>query len=163
MQATVERIKYEEDKKNGLIIIQALYGKFPEDRNLDDNDDDLNGGSNSSRSNDSNSDDMVIDVTIPLQCLVRDSKLVLYNSSKSELPGFYDPCVGETKKLKIEYKYRNVISKITINDTEAIKLPSLSLNNSNTTNIASTSNNNSFSNSNNDDENSKNNSSNSNS
>lgn len=65
MQATFSRIRSEEEKKKGLVIIKAYFGKqvslsSPE---LDPSED-------------------VIDVTIPLQCLVKDSKLVLHDSSK---------------------------------------------------------------------------------
>lgn len=90
-------------------------------------------------------DDVTIDVTIPLQCLIRNSKLKLQESSKvnynnlfinikllmynkihafqSDLPGFYDPCVGEDKKLKIEYTYREKSYHIILSDTEPVQLP----------------------------------------
>ena len=50
-------------------------------------------------------DDKVVDVVVPLQCQVKDSKLILQNTSKSSLPGFYDPCVGEEKSLRIVYDF----------------------------------------------------------
>lgn len=46
-----------------------------------------------------------------------------YVRFQSDLPGFYDPCIGEDKFLRIEYKYRNNIYNVTIPDTEALKIP----------------------------------------
>lgn len=68
-------------------------------------------------------DDIVIDVTIPLQCLIKNSKLKLRESSKSDLPGFYDPCVGEEKKLKIEYTHKDKSYNIILSDKEPVQLP----------------------------------------
>lgn len=48
----------------GLIIVNAWYGKFVNDK---------------SRKNEKAK---VIDVTVPLQCLVKDSKLILTEASK---------------------------------------------------------------------------------
>lgn len=78
MKHTYERIVREENQQNGLIINRAIYGVLAED-------------SNEFRPESS------IDVTIPLQCLVKESSLILYNASKSDLPGFYDPCYDNDK------------------------------------------------------------------
>ncbi|XP_050414413.1 dnaJ homolog subfamily C member 11 [Patella vulgata] len=105
MSETVERIIDTEEKRNGLIIIKGLYGKLVED---------------TSEAN----DDGCIDVTIPLQATVKDSKLILPdNSTKSCVPGFYDPCIGEEKSLYIRYKFRNRIHQVTLLDNEPIRLP----------------------------------------
>lgn len=71
MTATFSKIRAEEEAKKGLIISKALYGRFmyPEDRAA------LDEGLSDRR-------EEVIDVTIPMQCLVKDSKLVLHNASK---------------------------------------------------------------------------------
>lgn len=102
MMHTYERIVLEENERQGLIILKALYGALTE--NDDEN-------------------DSKIDVTIPTQCLVNSSTLILYNSTKSELPGFYDPCIGEEKSLFIEYSYKNQQHSISIRDTEPVRLP----------------------------------------
>ncbi|XP_017466447.1 PREDICTED: dnaJ homolog subfamily C member 11 [Rhagoletis zephyria] len=104
MQHTYERIVSEEGRRGGLVITRATYGQFEE-------------GNNNFHESAS------IDVTIPLQCLVTDATLVLYRSSKSELPGFYDPCIGEDKMLKIEYLYRNQSNVIIIKDMDSVRLP----------------------------------------
>lgn len=64
MQHTYERIVQEETERQGLIIVKATYGQTEED----------------------NQNEFIkeasIDVTIPVQCLVKDGVLELYNSSK---------------------------------------------------------------------------------
>ncbi|VVC94340.1 unnamed protein product [Leptidea sinapis] len=65
----------------------------------------------------------VIDVTIPVQCLVKDSRLELLDASKSELPGFYDPCVGDDKHLTVRYMFHNNLYVCTVADKEALMLP----------------------------------------
>ncbi|XP_011202120.2 dnaJ homolog subfamily C member 11 [Bactrocera dorsalis] len=109
MQHTYERIVSEESSRGGLIITSATYGQ-PEE-------------SSSNFQNNAS-----VDVTIPLQCLVKDGTLILYQSSKSELPGFYDPCIGEDKILKIEYMFRNQNNVVIFKDMDSVRLP-LSSNN----------------------------------
>ena len=41
---------------------------------------------------------------------MKDSKLqILTEGSKSSLPGFYDPCIGEDKSLYIKYRFVNAL------------------------------------------------------
>lgn len=89
----------------GLIVVNAWYGKFVNDN---------------SRKNEKVK---VIDVTVPLQCLVKDSKLILTEASKAGLPGFYDPCVGEEKSLKVLYQFRGVLHQVMSADNEALRIP----------------------------------------
>ncbi|KAI1890683.1 hypothetical protein AGOR_G00156170 [Albula goreensis] len=105
MQESVRRIIEAEESKMGLIILNAWYGKFVTD--------------NSRRHERAK----VIDVTVPLQCLVKDSKLFLTEASKAGLPGFYDPCVGEEKSLKLLYQFRGVMHQVLSGDTESLKIP----------------------------------------
>uniref|UniRef100_A0A182QHK4 J domain-containing protein n=1 Tax=Anopheles farauti TaxID=69004 RepID=A0A182QHK4_9DIPT len=115
MGALYERIRKDELKSEGLIIVSAMYGKFSDAENVSLEE----------------ADDMgfvqqnpyVIDVRIPLQCLVKDSQLTLYSSSKSELPGFYDPCFGEEKLLKIDYEFRNTSYSSIFGDMDPVRLP----------------------------------------
>ncbi|KAL1494865.1 hypothetical protein ABEB36_010383 [Hypothenemus hampei] len=108
MQATYSRVKEEEERKKGLVIIKALYGKIIKD------------------SKDTEVTDDIVDVTVPIQCLVKDSKLILHENSRSDLPGFYDPALGEEKMLLIIYNYHEQPHEITIKDTESIRLPKTS-------------------------------------
>ncbi|XP_075695546.1 dnaJ homolog subfamily C member 11 [Rhinoderma darwinii] len=105
MQESVRRIIEAEESRMGLIILNAWYGKFVTDN---------------SRKNEKVK---VIDVTVPLQCLVKDSKLILTEASKAGLPGFYDPCIGEDKSLKILYQFRGVMHQVMSGDNESLRIP----------------------------------------
>ncbi|KAF7236191.1 hypothetical protein EYD10_17080, partial [Varanus komodoensis] len=105
MQESVRRIIEAEEARMGLIVVNAWYGKFVNDQ---------------SRKNEKVK---VIDVTVPLQCLVKDSKLILTEASKAGLPGFYDPCVGEEKSLKVLYQFRGVLHQVMSSDNEALRIP----------------------------------------
>ncbi|XP_069013767.1 dnaJ homolog subfamily C member 11-like [Embiotoca jacksoni] len=105
MQESVRRITEAEESKMGLIILNAWYGKFVSDTSQ------------------KQEKAKVIDVTVPLQCLVKDSKLILTESSKAGLPGFYDPCVGEEKSLKLLYQFRGVMHQVLSADTEPLRIP----------------------------------------
>lgn len=104
MMGTVERIIETEESKSGLIITKAVYGRLLSEGEL--------------------SEDECINVTIPLQCLVKDSKLQLPESkSKADIPGFYDPCPGVAKSLYIQYRFRDKLHETTVPDEEPIRLP----------------------------------------
>ncbi|XP_020491285.1 dnaJ homolog subfamily C member 11a [Labrus bergylta] len=105
MQESVRRIIEAEESRMGLIILNAWYGKFVTDN---------------SRKHERAK---VIDVTVPLQCLVKDSKLILTEATKSGLPGFYDPCVGEEKSLKVLYQFRGVMHQVLSGDSEPLRIP----------------------------------------
>ncbi|XP_075912530.1 dnaJ homolog subfamily C member 11 isoform X1 [Petromyzon marinus] len=105
MQESVKRIVEAEEAKMGLVIIHAWYGRLITDA--------------SGRGERPH----VIDVTTPLQCLVRDSKLILTDARKAGLPGFYDPCVGEEKALKVLYQFRGALHQVTVPDTESLRIP----------------------------------------
>nr|XP_025712269.1 dnaJ homolog subfamily C member 11 isoform X3 [Callorhinus ursinus] len=64
MQESVRRIIEAEESRMGLIIVNAWYGKFVNDKSK------------------KSEKVKVIDVTVPLQCLVKDSKLILTEASK---------------------------------------------------------------------------------
>ncbi|XP_022905973.1 dnaJ homolog subfamily C member 11 isoform X2 [Onthophagus taurus] len=112
MNATYTRIVEEEETKKGLVIVKALYGKL------------ISGSGDSSSNEDGNEE--VIEVTVPLQCLVKDSKLILHELSKSQLPGFFDPAVGEEKSLLIVYNFKQQLHEVTIRDNEALRIPKTS-------------------------------------
>ncbi|XP_025829928.1 dnaJ homolog subfamily C member 11 [Agrilus planipennis] len=77
MSATYARIVRDEDAKKGLVIEKALYGKALRSNNRDSGD----------------FAEEILDVTIPLQCLVKDSKLELHNHTKVRLHFFQIKCV----------------------------------------------------------------------
>uniref|UniRef100_A0A8C9TRF4 DnaJ homolog subfamily C member 11 n=1 Tax=Scleropages formosus TaxID=113540 RepID=A0A8C9TRF4_SCLFO len=104
MQESVRRIIEAEESKMGLIILNAWYGKFVTNNRRQER-------------------AKVIDVTVPLQCLVKDSKLILTEASKVGLPGFYDPCVGEEKSLKLLYQFRGLMHQVLSGDMEPLRIP----------------------------------------
>ncbi|KAJ1524774.1 hypothetical protein ONE63_009650 [Megalurothrips usitatus] len=109
MRAQFERIRLEEESRRGLVIVEAKYGRI------------VSSGDN--RTSDGLDQSEVIDVTVPIQCLVKDSKLILHEPSKSQLPGFYDPCVGEDKQLWVQYLFHNNTHEVTVKDSETLRIP----------------------------------------
>lgn len=55
---------------------------------------------------------------------------MLFLKLQSELPGFFDPCVGEEKSLLIEYKYNGTNHKMKIKENEPLRLPVITTPNS---------------------------------
>ncbi|XP_026280653.1 dnaJ homolog subfamily C member 11 [Frankliniella occidentalis] len=110
MRAQFERIRLEEEGRRGLVIVEAKYGRI------------IASGDRA----DSLDQSEVIDVTVPMQCLVKDSKLILHEPSKSQLPGFYDPCVGEDKQLWVQYLFHNNAHEVTVKDSENLRIPKTS-------------------------------------
>ncbi|BGP19685.1 hypothetical protein JCM10213_001861 [Rhodosporidiobolus nylandii] len=101
----------EEEAKNGLVIVEAIYGvleavaedaKIPEDERR------------------------WVDVTVPLQSLLPPSVSQLTipsGRSKSSLLGFYDPALGEKKQLRVRYRFKGRLHEVTYKDREAVGLP----------------------------------------
>ena len=55
------------------------------------------------------------------------SRLVLWEGSKSSLPGVWDPCPGEPDKwLLVQYTYKGAQHQLLCPDLEAVKLPKTS-------------------------------------
>ncbi|UJR26249.1 hypothetical protein I4U23_007589 [Adineta vaga] len=107
LRSLVEQIKDREGSE-GLIIQEARYGQL----------------SLSSTTTLHENPIKIIDVTVPLQALVKDSTLRIGTTvSKSNLTGFYDPCIGEEKSLFIKYSLRSQIHTVLYNDTDPIVLP----------------------------------------
>ncbi|XP_075212774.1 dnaJ homolog subfamily C member 11 [Lycorma delicatula] len=109
MAATFSRIRTDEETRKGLIIVKAFYGRLIANNEM--------GEPNSVPQ------DETIDVRVPLQCLVKDSKLILHEASKSQLPGFYDPCVGEDKCLFVQYLFHNHLHETTVGDKDSLMIP----------------------------------------
>ncbi|XP_064117668.1 dnaJ homolog subfamily C member 11-like [Macrobrachium nipponense] len=109
MRETVRRIVEQEEARKGLVILQAWYGQLVTEGTSQE---------------ECGSSQEVVDVTIALQCLVKDSKLYfLQDSSKCSLPGFYDPCPGEEKSLRVRYLFHAVTHEVIISDTDSLRIP----------------------------------------
>lgn len=64
------------------------------------------------------------DVRVPLQMLVSQGQLVIpAGRSKSKLVGFYDPCIGEKKRLFVLYVFRGQLHEFTVDDRDAVAAP----------------------------------------
>lgn len=50
-------------------------------------------------------------------------RFLIISFQQYELPGFYDPAIGEDKVLKVQFKYKNDIDTVTIEEKDEIKLP----------------------------------------
>jgi len=107
MKSTVDKKVLQEKAKNGLVIQEALYGKL---------NDRIAPG-------DSLEFPPYINVTIPLQYLVDDSKLMLHSNKKSDLLGFWDPRIGEEKQLKVTYFFQNKLHIVVVNDNDQLMIP----------------------------------------
>lgn len=105
MTPTVRRRHAAEEARGGLLIVQGWYGAL------------LQQGSAEGPL------DCVVDVTIPLQHLVEDSQLRLFETSKANLLGFYDPAYGEEKQLYIRYLFKDKLHQVTIQDNEPLAIP----------------------------------------
>jgi len=79
MTETYSRIKAEEERKGGLVILAAKYGRLVFEAPQQTTTSSVPPTSNNSEEPHF---DECIDVTIPLQCFVKDSKLILHDASK---------------------------------------------------------------------------------
>ncbi|WVR07398.1 hypothetical protein IAU60_004439 [Kwoniella sp. DSM 27419] len=100
-----------ERERHGLIIVSAHYGLATlfTARGFKESD---------------KGEEEMIDVTIAVQALVQDSKLYIPGGSgKHNILGFWDPCIGEKKKLRVRYLFRNQLHEVTVEDTGALRAP----------------------------------------
>lgn len=102
MRVNAETNKEREKEINGLVIMEAYY--YP-------------------KTDKTRQSQFVQDVTIPLQHLVRDSKLKLYNGSRSNLLGFYKVDDVEME-LYIRYEFNGFVYDITVDDETGVAIPS---------------------------------------
>ncbi|KAF9919751.1 hypothetical protein FBU30_010595, partial [Linnemannia zychae] len=98
LRDTTARKTRQEQEKNGLVIVEAAYGN-------------LSAG-------------ITADVTVAVQALVDNSQLVMPGGhSKNHILGFYDPCLGEKKQLRIRYEFQKAMHEVIVDDLEHVILP----------------------------------------
>ena len=106
MQETYDNCLAAERARGGLVIVNAWYGCLvtsQEDENFPAG--------------------MVADVTVAVQCLVKDSRLIIHDSNKSSLPGFYDPAPGSDKSLRVRYEFQRKLHEVTVSSSQPLRLP----------------------------------------
>ena len=102
IQDRVHQIKHEENEKNGLIIIKALYGNVF-NTNL-------------------NNDESIV-VTDVLQYNVQNSKLYLKAGPKTKLSGFFNPYEKKPAFLYVKYRFAGLVKEKVISNEEVLILP----------------------------------------
>ncbi|WWC90847.1 uncharacterized protein L201_005784 [Kwoniella dendrophila CBS 6074] len=111
MERDVEKRIKAERERNGLIIVSAHYGLSSSftTRGIIQSEKD---------------EEEIIDVTIPVQALVQDGKLYIPGGKgKFNIIGFWDPCIGENKSLRIRYLFRGKLHEVTVDDIVTVKAP----------------------------------------
>ena len=125
MKSSVTKKLDQEIEKNGLVIVEAIFGILPRSeaksmpgRNITISTSPFSTVLNPSKSS------KFIDVTIPIQNLVLNSQVFISGGfSKSNMIGFYDPCLGEKKRLRITYRFQERLHLVEISDRETLALP----------------------------------------
>ena len=113
MEERYNRIRSEEESRDGLLIQQCLYG--------------LLATAEGALKTDLETCDEVIDISRPVQCSVDSGRLVLWEGSKCSLPGVWDPCPGDPDKwILVKYSYKGSDHQLFCQESEAIKLPKTS-------------------------------------
>ncbi|KAJ1650943.1 hypothetical protein IWQ61_008374 [Dispira simplex] len=70
------------------------------------------------------SEPQLVDVTVVLQTMVNDSKLLILGGvSKADLIGFYDPCFGEPKQLQVTYLFNRRMHSVVVDDRAPLACP----------------------------------------
>ncbi|TPX60781.1 hypothetical protein SpCBS45565_g07404 [Spizellomyces sp. 'palustris'] len=133
MKDSVLRKVEAEESRNGLIIVEALYGKLPPSDLAPIRALSMQGikgifenlGSVNEEAASANVVRLeYIDVTMAVQSLVNNSQLhVSGGHSKVNIIGFYDPCLGEQKRLRITYKFQGKLHQVEVDDQAAVAAP----------------------------------------
>ncbi|KAI9359567.1 hypothetical protein DFJ73DRAFT_107912 [Zopfochytrium polystomum] len=131
MREQVVRKRESEDAKNGLVIVEAVYGRLPEsdvERVVELSRSAAQESASSAGSEEDRAvgseDQPWVDVTLPVQGLVSGSQLHISGGhSKSHIVGFYDPCLGERKKLRLTYKFQGKLHQVEVDDRAPVAAP----------------------------------------
>jgi len=60
---------------------------------------------------------------ISFKFLLNIYSVIFFCYVQSQLPGFYDPCMGEEKCLYVQYTFHGVQHEVTIQDAESLRIP----------------------------------------
>ncbi|KAN0065729.1 hypothetical protein ACQY0O_000859 [Thecaphora frezii] len=125
-----------EFQKGGLVIVQAWYGRkrdFPELPQRTEEEwyevwtaekQQTSADAPDAKPGQEGEEESVWDVRIPLQALVSRGQLIVPGGRpKSNILGFHDPVMGETKHLLIRYLFRGQIHETLIEDSSPLSAP----------------------------------------
>ena len=121
MQVTVMSKRAQEMVKGGLVVQSAFYGAVPEYLSMED-------------TIDAQATGEVVDVSVPIQCLVEESQLHMEGGeSKVWEVGFYDPDfssastlgINETTehRLAVRYYFKGVLHQAIVGDLQELRAP----------------------------------------
>jgi len=123
MKNSIEQQRAQEEEKSGLVILHASYGNLAKRENFDGimSDRVVEWSMNDINEEEEN-DSEILNVTDQLQYQIEKSELHLFSHSKSELPGFYDPCTGHSNYLDIIYSYKFTQHRVIISDDKELHI-----------------------------------------
>ncbi|KAI9496675.1 hypothetical protein BDB00DRAFT_808296 [Zychaea mexicana] len=108
VEVAARKMRQEEKKQDGLVVIKAWYGRL-DDTELDE---------------DSELPEEIIDVSVVIQALVNDSRVTVPGGhAKTNILGIYDPCLGERKQLRVLYRFQHRLHTVTVEDTTPLICP----------------------------------------
>lgn len=113
MERSVQQRAETERAKNGLVILDAHYGRASAFTSTGWKDEVGEDG-----------EPVVVDVTVPVQALVAGSKLYIpHGPAKYNLLGFWDPCIGENKRLRVRYLFQGKVHSVEVDDVSVLRAP----------------------------------------
>lgn len=145
LRAGARKKAHSEWRHDGLIVVEAYYGKrdgLPESCDVDASPDDLfaaawgheaavvvaeseaaaPGAANTPPPPPPQQDWW--DVTVPVMMLVHKSQLIVAGGrAKHKLLGFFDPCMGERKHLVVRYLFRGRLHEAVVDDVTQLTAP----------------------------------------
>ena len=107
MKGYAARVRAQEAKKKGLVILKGVYG-CAESVKVPAKVQQMEGA---------------LEVTTALQFMVKESRLRLYAGSKKEYMGFWRPVEAEKVRLLVRYQYGDKVYEVEVGDAEPLYLP----------------------------------------
>lgn len=107
MKGYAARVRAQEAKKKGLVILRGVYG-CAESVKVPAKVQQMEGA---------------LEVTTALQFMVKESRLRLYAGSKKEYMGFWRPAEAEKVRLLVRYQYGDKVYEVEVGDAEPLYLP----------------------------------------
>ena len=107
MKGYAARVRAQEAKKKGLVILRGVYG-CAESVKVPAKVQQMEGA---------------LEVTTALQFMVKESRLRLFAGSKQEYMGFWRPVEAEKVRLLVRYQYGDKVYEVEVGDAEPLYLP----------------------------------------